>query len=253
MRVATTLFGIVAFLIASAELVPAVGKSRTISYLASVHQLVALFNRIYLTEYFSTPTDIPRITFRGARDVPPAEEGQRRYCADLAAPSDFLVPKDGRYALRTQLSEKDVAAWPLGCIPVKHVKEFQQRDDFLRSGRLSVSMLNLVEPDRFVDRIIQIVHNPQRLSDYALTKERYLALYMPHVVHSAEAQQRVMELAERNMPSSMTFDLEGFVWRGVDPHAQYRATLSLLDPTQRPTVKVDGYRTVVTFGIRPFN
>src|SRR5947208_1657209 len=108
MRACRYLIIAVALALSSASLDSAVGKSREISYLSEVSQLMRIFNRIYLTKLFDLPTDTLIWPSKGSQPGAP----RNSYCTDELDPSSVLEPRGPRYAIKSNLLPNNLVAWP---------------------------------------------------------------------------------------------------------------------------------------------
>jgi len=216
----------------------AMSKSVAISYAAKVGQLTRIFGRIYLTQLFGMPTDTLNWEIGGPRV----------YCVDNPQIRNALTEVGSGYAIKPGVARlpNELVAWPFKCLPIKYVAG-------PRSDTLIVSMLNLIDAGDFVRAVKSVAENNEGLTNYAMTKARYVDLFSYYdnsdADRKAELQQRVSQnkLFEFGLES-----IEVFQWTYGSVRYQFSASLALLDFAEEPLIEQSDHLTTITFKIRPF-
>lgn len=224
------------------------GKSYEIAYLSEVGKLLRIFNRVYLTELFSVPTD----TFNWTQGRWSGDTVIRRsYCVDLPNLNAIMEQAGSRYVLKQELFDgHDRSIWPLTCIPIHAVSK---EAALLEKGELEIKGLNLIDPNIFVRRVIDLLHGHDSIFRYEITPDRYMAIYIASRQPSREQIDRTADEIKRKIviePLGL-LEMERATWSDVRSPDPFSKTISIIR-NDALEVTEQGWFFAVKFQIRPF-
>jgi hypothetical protein len=212
-------------------------KNLEIRYFSQVDLVRRTLTRLYMTELFSVPTDTLNWT------IPKAPLQKRDYCVDRGDLDQYLDRSGTKFVLRSELFQgDDLSVWPLRCIPTKIVSA----PDETKSGTLRIAALNLIDPHKLVDRVMEIIEGKKSLADYVMDEARYLQIYS----RATRDLDMIKEMVRKRTVPPIGLELEQSEWfhSGPKPTSEYLPLIR----HRRPVVITDDRVFTVIFEIEPF-